>query len=121
MVPSIQKTSDLVQEITAASDEQRGGVAQINSAVNLLSQTTQQNAAGSEELAATAEEMSGQAEELQSAIAFFKVSPKPAAAIVRQPTHAVEPLHRAAARSTPSNGRGIYVDGGPDETSFVNF
>ncbi len=74
IVPSIKKTSDLVQEISAASQEQSSGVAQINSAVTQLSQTTQQNAASSEELAATAEEMSGQAEQLQQTMAFFKTA-----------------------------------------------
>jgi methyl-accepting chemotaxis protein len=73
MVPNIKKTSDLVQEITAASEEQSSGLAQINSAITQLSQTTQQNAAGSEELASTAEEMSTQASELQTAMGFFKV------------------------------------------------
>lgn len=71
MVPNIKRTSDLVQEITAASEEQTSGVAQINSAVSQLSQTTQQNASSSEELAATAEEMSGQAEQLQQLMSFF--------------------------------------------------
>jgi methyl-accepting chemotaxis protein len=74
MVPNIRKTSDLVQEITAASEEQSSGVGQINSAVTQLSQTTQQNASSSEELAATAEEMSSQAEQLQQAMAFFKLA-----------------------------------------------
>ncbi|MCE4557768.1 methyl-accepting chemotaxis protein [Pelomonas cellulosilytica] len=74
MVPNIRKTSDLVQEITAASEEQSSGVSQINAAVTQLSQTTQQNASSSEELAATAEEMSGQAEQLQQTMAFFKLS-----------------------------------------------
>ncbi len=74
MVPAIRKTSDLVQEITHASDEQSIGVGQINAAVSQLSQTTQQNAAGSEELASTAEEMSSQAEELQETMSFFKVA-----------------------------------------------
>ncbi|MFT3931887.1 MAG: methyl-accepting chemotaxis protein [Spongiibacteraceae bacterium] len=74
MVPNIRKTSDLVQEITAASDEQSSGVAQINNAMNQLSLTTQQNASGSEELAATAEEMSSQAQQLQQSIDFFKVT-----------------------------------------------
>jgi methyl-accepting chemotaxis protein len=74
MVPSIRKTSDLVQEISAASQEQSSGVSQINSAVTQLSQTTQQNAASSEELAATAEEMSSQAEQLQQTMAFFRTS-----------------------------------------------
>jgi methyl-accepting chemotaxis protein len=74
MVPNIRKTSDLVQEITAASEEQSSGVGQINAAVSQLSQTTQQNASSSEELAATAEEMSGQAEQLQQTMGFFKLA-----------------------------------------------
>ncbi|MBC7701482.1 methyl-accepting chemotaxis protein [Aquabacterium sp.] len=74
MVPNIRKTSDLVQEITAASEEQSSGVGQINSAVSQLSETTQQNASSSEELAATAEEMSSQAEQLQQAMSFFKLA-----------------------------------------------
>src|SRR6185437_10948140 len=49
MVPNIKKTSDLVQEITAASEEQSSGVGQINAAVNQLSKVTQQNASSSEE------------------------------------------------------------------------
>ena len=73
MVPNISKTSDLVQEITAASQEQSSGASQINVAMNQMSQITQQNASGSEELAATAEEMSGQAEQLQELIGFFSI------------------------------------------------
>ncbi|MCB5208190.1 HAMP domain-containing methyl-accepting chemotaxis protein [Methylovorus mays] len=73
MVPNINKTSDLVQEITAASQEQSSGASQINVAMNQMSQITQQNASGSEELAATAEEMSGQAEQLQELIGFFTI------------------------------------------------
>lgn len=74
MVPSIRKTSDLVQEITAASEEQSSGAGQINTAVSQLSQVTQQNASSSEELAATAEEMNSQAEQLQQIMSFFRVS-----------------------------------------------
>jgi methyl-accepting chemotaxis protein len=73
IVPNIRKTSDLVQEISAASTEQSSGVGQINSAVGQLNQTTQQNASSSEELAATSEEMSNQAEELQQTMSFFKL------------------------------------------------
>jgi methyl-accepting chemotaxis protein len=73
IVPNIRKTSDLVQEITAASTEQSSGVGQINSVVSQLNQTTQQNASSSEELAATSEEMSGQAEQLQQTMSFFKL------------------------------------------------
>ncbi|WNV04346.1 methyl-accepting chemotaxis protein [Candidatus Methylospira mobilis] len=74
MLPSITKTSDLVQEITAASNEQTVGIDQINSAVNQLNQLTQHSASASEELAATAEEMSAQAEQLQALISFFTVN-----------------------------------------------
>jgi methyl-accepting chemotaxis protein len=73
IVPGIGKTSDLVQEIAAASQEQSAGVGQINSAMNQMNQITQQNASSSEELAATAEEMTGQAEQLMSLISFFKI------------------------------------------------
>ncbi len=73
VVPNIQKTADLVEEITASSEEQAQGISQINDAMSQLDQATQQNASSSEELAATAEEMSGQAEQLQQAVAFFKV------------------------------------------------
>jgi methyl-accepting chemotaxis protein len=74
IVPSIQKTSDLVQEISAASAEQNSGVGQINNAINLISQAVQQNAAASEELASTSEEMSAQAQGLQSMMAFFTIA-----------------------------------------------
>jgi len=80
IVPAIRKTSDLVQEITAASDEQSTGVSQINTAMSQLTQLTQQNAAGSEELAATAEEMTGQAEKLRVLMSYFQVGQVQAAA-----------------------------------------
>jgi methyl-accepting chemotaxis protein len=79
IVPSIAKTSDLVQEIAAASEEQSIGSEQINTAMSQMSQLTQQNASASEELAATAEEMSGQAEQLQELMGFFTVHNKRAA------------------------------------------
>ncbi|WP_308389101.1 methyl-accepting chemotaxis protein [Acidithiobacillus sp. AMEEHan] len=73
LVPAIAKTSDLVQEINAASSEQAAGIDQINVAVGQLNQVTQQNASASEELAATAEEMSGQAGQLQELMARFRL------------------------------------------------
>jgi methyl-accepting chemotaxis protein len=73
IVPSIQKTADLVQEIAAASSEQNAGVAQIDGAINQISQAIQQNAAASEELASTSEEVNAQALELQSLMAFFNI------------------------------------------------
>ncbi|HEY5995708.1 MAG TPA: methyl-accepting chemotaxis protein, partial [Candidatus Deferrimicrobiaceae bacterium] len=72
IVPDIQKTAELVQEITAASKEQERGSEQINKAIQQLDQVIQQNASGSEEMASTAEELSSQAEQLQRTVAFFK-------------------------------------------------
>ena len=72
-MPSIQKTSELVQEIAASSAEQSESVTQIGGAMGQLSKATQQNASASEELAATSEELSGQAEQLQQSVAFFKI------------------------------------------------
>ena len=73
MVPDIMRTAELVQEISAASEEQSGGVGQINTAMQQLDKVTQQNAAGSEELAATAEEMQAQSENLQQVVSFFRL------------------------------------------------
>jgi len=74
LVPSIRRTSELVNEITAASIEQSGGVAQINQSLAQVDQVTQRNASAAEELAATAEEMAAQAESLQSLVDFFRTS-----------------------------------------------
>gem|GEM_PF-751511 len=74
IVPNIQKTAELVQEISAASKEQDAGAEQINKAIQQLDLVIQQNASASEEMASTAEELSGQSEQLQEMIAFFKVA-----------------------------------------------
>ncbi len=73
IVPDIKRTADLVQEISAGSNEQNIGADQINSALQQLDQVIQQNASTSEELASTSEELSGQAMQLQESITFFKV------------------------------------------------
>jgi len=73
IVPEIEKTSRLVQEITAASNEMNSGAEQVNNAIQQLNQVTQQNAASSEELATSAEELSSQADQLKQLISFFDV------------------------------------------------
>jgi hypothetical protein len=73
MVPSIHRTSELVQEIAAASGEQSDGVGQITGAMNHLSSATQQTASASEELSATAEELSNRAKQLQDLMGFFQL------------------------------------------------
>ena len=73
LVPSIKRTADLVQEITAASEEQSTGIVQLNQAVTELDKVAQQSASSSEELASTSEEMSAQAQQLIETISFFKL------------------------------------------------
>ncbi|MBU0474448.1 MAG: PAS domain-containing protein [Bacteroidetes bacterium] len=76
IVPDIQRTSELVQEITASSNEQNSGAEQINSAIQQLNQVIQQNASASEEMSSTAEELTSQAEQLQETMSFFKLAEK---------------------------------------------
>ena len=73
LIPQIEKTSKLVQEISAASVEQNSGADQVNSAIQQLNNVTQQNAASSEELATSAEEMASQADQLKDTMSFFNV------------------------------------------------
>jgi len=71
-VPEIEKTARLVQEITAASLEQNGGAAQINSSIMELNQLTHTNAANFEELAVSSDNLFRQAQELTEIMKFFK-------------------------------------------------
>ena len=76
MLPEIEKTTSLVKEIAAASNEQTNGAGQVNSAMQQLNNVTQQNAAASEEMATSAEELSSQAEQLKDLISYFNVDNK---------------------------------------------
>ena len=71
IVDSVKKVSDIVAEISAASEEQSAGIDQVNNAVTQMDQTTQQNAALVEEAAAAAKAMQQQAQQLVSQIGFF--------------------------------------------------
>jgi methyl-accepting chemotaxis protein len=113
-----------VQEISAASEEQAAGVAQINTAMTQLNQVTQQNASSSEELAATAEEMSSQAEQLQQAMSFFvldaatKATPHSSTDTTggkptRQPPRPAQPAARKAFAYNMASA--------PDESEFTRF
>ncbi len=73
IIPDIQQTSGLVQEITSASKEQNVGAEQVNNAIQQLNQISQQNAGTSEELTTTAEEMTAQSERLKETVAYFKL------------------------------------------------
>jgi methyl-accepting chemotaxis protein len=76
IVPEMEKTAKLVQEIAAASIEQNSGAEQVNNALQQLNQLTQQNATAAEEMASSSEELSGHAEHLKEMVAFFNIDQK---------------------------------------------
>jgi methyl-accepting chemotaxis protein len=98
IVPDIQKTADLVQEIASSSREQTQGVEQINLALSQLDQVIQQNASAAEELAAMAEELTGQSNSMQDTVSFFKLGAghaRPQKTARRQAEAAPTPAPRA--------------------------
>jgi methyl-accepting chemotaxis protein len=117
LVPDIQRTAELVQEISAASNEQNAGAEQINKALQQLDQVIQQNASASEEMASTSEELSSQAEQLQSTIAFFHLGAT-AARVTRQAARRGRPqAARKPAMALPAKGsaKGLALDMGRDD------
>jgi methyl-accepting chemotaxis protein len=113
LVPDIQKTSELVQEITAASKEAETGADQINKAIQQLDQVIQQNAAASEEIASTSEELSSQAEQLQATIAFFKTGEEHKAVAQRAPSVRV-------AQKAPAARKGLGKPGTPASKALAD-
>jgi methyl-accepting chemotaxis protein len=77
LVPEIQRTADLVQEISAATREQNTGADQINQAIRELDQVIQQNASASDESAATSEQLAAQSDQLRGVIGFFRLGDQP--------------------------------------------
>jgi len=73
ILPDVQKTAELVMEISAAAREQDAGVGQINSAIQQLDNVIQRTAAGAEETSATAEALATGARSMQETVAFFRV------------------------------------------------
>ncbi len=128
LVPDIQKTAELVSEISAACREQDIGASQINEAIQQLDKVTQQNAGASEEMSATSEELASQAEELQASIAFFRVDQAgqklvPNRSAAPAPRAAARPAYKAPAqtghsvRAQQAKAKGFALDmsmGGPD-------
>ncbi|MDD2851947.1 MAG: methyl-accepting chemotaxis protein [Desulfuromonadaceae bacterium] len=125
MVPDIQRTAELVQEITASSKEQDTGAEQINKAIQQLDQVIQQNASASEEMASTSEELSSQAEQLQDSISFFNIGGNAGTSgkgKVAKPVKKVQIAHAVSSTKTTSSshmsGGGIHLQlgtAGPDK------
>ena len=121
LVPDIQRTAELVQEITAASKEQDTGAEQINKALQQLEQVIQQNASASEEMASTTEELTGQSDQLVSALSFFHTAEeddgrqrRPASG---KPARQASPAPSKAAKP---NGHGVQAAPRPQAKGGVN-
>ncbi len=143
LVPDIQRTAELVQEIAAATAEQNSGAMQINKAIQQLDNVIQQNASASEEMASTSEELSSQAQQLQHTMSFFRVEdgggvirPRKPKALPPGPSaqHAAKASSTAGTAPTASgkagsgkapraSGGGIDLDLSPDgdDSDFEKF
>ncbi len=102
LVPDIQRTAELVQEISAASKEQDTGAEQINKALQQLEKVIQQNASASEEMASTTEELTGQSDQLVSALGFFHTGDE--GGRKGGGSKSARPAHAAAARTASPAG-----------------
>lgn len=76
LAPDVQKSFNLVREISSSSAEQRSGAEQINVALAQLNQVTQQNASSSEELASASTNFNNQSAKLKETVSFFKLDKK---------------------------------------------
>jgi methyl-accepting chemotaxis protein len=74
IVSSVQRVTDIMAEISAASQEQSAGIEQVNQTVTQMDETTQQNAALVEEATAAARSMEEQAHQLSDAVSLFRLS-----------------------------------------------
>jgi len=119
LVPDIQRTAELVQEITAASREQDTGAEQINKALQQLEKVIQQNASAAEEMASTTEQMTAQSDQLTTAIGFFRTADdggparhvsRPAASSAKSPARASSSAsERAAAKTKGGKPNGVHL------------
>jgi methyl-accepting chemotaxis protein len=89
VVSSIRRVTDIMGEISAASNEQSLGVSQVGEAVSQMDQTTQQNAALVEQMAAAASSLKAQAQELVQVVAAFDIGSSAAPATGHRPPQRV--------------------------------
>jgi methyl-accepting chemotaxis protein len=102
LVPDIEKTAELVQEISSSSNEQNSGSTQITTALQQLDQVIQQNASASEEMASTSEELSSQASMLQDTVSFFNIGQDIERSHYNQPKRNVVPQEQISQIAYPA-------------------
>ena len=123
VVASVRRVTDIIAEISAASQEQSAGIEQVNQAITQMDQVTQQNAALVEEAAAAADSLQEQASSLSETVSVFRVSgmgnsttravKKKPSTVIALPQRAKAPA--AAARSAAPAPKKLAVGGGAGE------
>jgi methyl-accepting chemotaxis protein len=108
VVGSVQRVSDIMTEISAASREQSIGIEQVNGAIAEMDQVTQQNAALVEEAAAATESMQEQAHTLAQAVSVFKLDAAPRTAAVKPPQRQPQPIPRPAIAPSPRSPKPAF-------------
>jgi len=112
IVTSIGRVTEIMTQISNASDEQSQGIAQVNDAITQMDQVTQQNAALVEQAAAAAESMQEQSAKLADVVSVFKLAgglaPTPAPT-VRKPA----PAHPVLTKRAPAKVAGAVASSAP--------
>ncbi|MDP4208376.1 MAG: methyl-accepting chemotaxis protein [Bacteroidota bacterium] len=127
IIPEIERTAKLVQEIATASIEQNTTADQISNAVQQLNEVTQRTAASSEELASNSETMLEQAEELASIIAYFKVNKSSNTSVRKQELTIKRPVISSKKEAlnqsgkTTSKGIRLTLSSEVDDSRFERF
>lgn len=108
---SIQRVTDIMSEISAASAEQSAGIAQVNQAIIQMDEVTQQNAALVEQASAAAESLEEQAQSLAESVSVFKLNHAPQIAMVKASPapHTSKPNVIRRANATPANNKAKAV------------
>jgi len=123
IVSSVQRVTDIMAEISLATQEQSSGIDQINQAIGQMDQVTQQNAALVEEAAAAAESLQEQAGKLSAVVSVFRLdgvqAPTPAA--VRKPAVPARPAMRAAAPRAALKAAPAVHQGKPSNDDWEEF
>lgn len=120
LVPDIQQTAELIQEITTATNEQSSGVEQINAAVQQLDRVIQQNAAAAEEVASSSDSLAGEGTHLKEAVSFFRLArnarpERQQSTVVRQQNKPQLAAPKPKSAKPDNTAQGIALDMEDDE------
>ena len=129
IVNSVQRVTDIMGEISAASNEQSSGIEQVNQAIGSMDEVTQQNAALVEEAAAAAESLVEQAETLMNTVSAFRlrgetggVASKPERRATASPMRSSKPAApKARPAPTPTKTAKVTVKTGTDDGEWEEF